>query len=879
MHGIIRQTAEIPRAPCWRALASLTAWLTPLLPLALLAGCAAPHATTAGHSNPAQSLPAPATVFEPNRGQAPAGVRYIARHGNRTFLLTGAELLVPSGAGDAVRIRFAGAGQADAGEGEGIRQLTGISNYLQGDAAHWIRNVPHYTGLQYRDVFPGIDISFYGKDDTIAFDYIVEPGGDAAAIRLAFSGIDHLDIEQDRLVATHPQGRLVLAPPVIYQQQESRRVPVAGRYVLRGPAEAGFEITGHDRTVPLVIDPVITWSGPAGGSDNDQAYAIARDGSGNLYVAGTTSSPDLPLSGPYQATLGGFSSAFVMKFDAATHDLVYSTYLGDNVQETRAITVDTNGNATVSGSTASTTWPVVNPLQAANAGLVDAFVTTLNAAGNGLLFSTYLGGSGIDRVRAMAVDASGRLYLTGPTSSPDFPLHNASQSTLGGFVDTWIARLDTGRTQTEYATFLGGSGNDYGAGIAADSAGNAYVTGFTSSQDFPLAAPLQGTSGGGNDAYIVRLDGVGALAWSTYFGGSGTDNGNALLLSPSGDVLVAGQSNSTDLPVVNALQGSNAGGIDAFLARFDATGTTLVSATYLGGSAGDAANALGVDAHGDIYLAGTTSSGDFPRLRAVQTACGGGSADAFVTRIDPAANTLRYSTCLGGTGEDRGQAVVAAPNGDVWITGLTRSVDFPLADPWQPANAGQADIYITGLAADNDDDTIPDSADNCPAIANPGQADLDLDGQGDACDNDIDGDGLDNSAEVAAGSDPYNPDTDGDSLSDGAEVNTYGTSPLLADTDGDSFSDAVEIGYGSDPLLASSFPPPDGDLDLDGVLTAADLLAGYGILAGTAAPTGVQLLHGDVAPLLNGVSAPDGRIDVGDMLLILRKLLGLADFP
>lgn len=714
-------------------------------------------------------------AFEPNRGQAHPGIRYLSRTERTTYFLTHNELLLApdQDTPETIRLRFSDAEHT--AKIEMLARKPGNTNYLQGtNPSNWITDVPHFERLRYKDISPGIDIEFYGKQGAVAFDYLLSPGSDPTSIRLAFANISYLAISNGKLVAHHPDGQLIFDTPHIYQDGIGGRTTIPGNFIVTSKTEAGFRVEQYDTDNTLVIDPLITWSSYAGGNAKEHASAIALDADDNIYLTGTTNSLDFPLAFPFQSTLGTGLSAHIMKFDAVTHDLVYSTYIGDNVQETRAIVVDSSAQVTIGGSTASNTWPVMNAIQATKGGLIDAFVTSLNSTGNGLVFSTYLGGIDIDRVRAMAIDTDNRIYLTGPTASEDFPLAAAWQTSKQGHIDTWVARLNTAGTQLEYSTYLGGTGNDYGAGIVADAAGNATITGLTSSTNFPVSGAVQENNNGGNDIYVTQLDSTGSLAWSTYFGGSENDLGNAITLTPAGDILVAGQTVSTDIAVTNAIQASSNGSFEILLLQLDGTGSTVKLSTYLGGSAGDSAAAVAVDSNNTAFLTGTTTSPDFPLVQAVQTIYGGDPVDAFITRIDLTSPGLIYSSFLGGNDEDRGRAITLDQDGDVWVTGLTRSTNFPTVLPWQATNAGQTDVFLT-------------------------------------------------------------------------KINT---------------------------LFA-----PDGDMNLDGQITLADLLTGYRILNGDITPTGAQIMHGDAAPLVNGTSVPDGVIMTNDLLLLQRKLFGLVFFP
>ena len=337
--------------------------------------------------------------------------------------------------------------------------------------------------------------------------------------------------------------------------------------------------------------------------------------------------------------------AFVTKLSAAGSTLVYSTYLGgSNIDQGFGITADGTGNAYVTGRTRSTNFPTANALQPTFGGGAfpyDAFVTKLNAAGSTLLYSTYLGGSGDDSGFGIAVDSAGNAYVTGDTSSTNFPTANALQPTLGGTADAFVTKLNAAGSTLLYSTYLGGSSGDQGLGIAVDSAGNAYVTGGTNSTNFPTVNALQPTTGDTADAFVTKLNAAGStLLYSTYLGGSSGDQGYDIAVDSAGNAYVTGFTSSTNFPIANALQPTFGGGTiiyssDAFVTKLNAAGSTLLYSTYLGGRGDDWGRGIAADGTGNAYVTGDTYSTDFPTVNALQPAFGGGFTlnDAFVAKI------------------------------------------------------------------------------------------------------------------------------------------------------------------------------------------------------------------------------------------------------
>lgn len=378
-----------------------------------------------------------------------------------------------------------------------------------------------------------------------------------------------------------------------------------------------------------------------GGSGGDYANGIAVDRDGHAYVIGTTSSTNFPTVGPVQEAYGGGSSdAFIAKLEGDGSGLAYATYLGGSADdEGYAIAVDDDGNAYVTGYTASANFPTARPLQAARGGPNDAFVAKLNADGERMVYATYLGGSGGESGNGIAVDRDGRAHVTGETSSTNFPTARPLQAALGGGKDAFVAKLDDDGNRLDYATYLGGAADDQGRSIAVDRDGRAYVAGTTESTSFPTVRPLQATNGGGKDAFVAKLNDEGdRLAYSTHLGGSAADEGYGIAVDRGGNAYVVGKTASSNLPTQQPLQPTNGGGEDAFVAKLNDDGTDLAYGTYLGGSGADSGRGIAADDDGNAYVAGQTASTNFTVSSPYQPANGGGS-DAFVARIaDPGAD-------------------------------------------------------------------------------------------------------------------------------------------------------------------------------------------------------------------------------------------------
>ncbi|MCP4577821.1 MAG: hypothetical protein GY846_16230, partial [Deltaproteobacteria bacterium] len=498
---------------------------------------------------------------------------------------------------------------------EGLdRQDARINYFVGNDKSRWKTGIPTYKGVVYRGVYKGIDMRVFGKDKDIEYEFIVNPGGNPDDISLAYIGIETLTAngEGELLIGT-AFGELKETRPYIYQEIKGKK-EVSGSFEIRNPADEsqagkfsyGFKVAAYNPSYPLVIDPTFTYATYLGGSNWDSGNGIAVDRSGNAYVAGETESPDFPTQTPFQGAYAGGRDAFITKLSASGDALIYSTYLGGGGdEEGKGIAVDGSGNAYVAGSTNSTNFPTQTPFQGAYAGGRDAFITKLSASGDALVYSTYLGGSGGDSAYGIAVDGTGNAYVAGVTNSANFPTQNPYQATYAGNGDAFITQLASAGNTLVYSTYLGGSDYDSAEGIAVDGTGNAYVAGLTQSTNFPTQNPYQGTFAGDQNAFIAKLASSGnTLSYSTYLGGSGGDRAYGIAVDGSGNAYVAGKSSSADFPTQNPYQATYAGNGDAFVTQLASAGNTLVYSTYLGGSGGDSAKGIAVDGTGNAYVAG-----------------------------------------------------------------------------------------------------------------------------------------------------------------------------------------------------------------------------------------------------------------------------------
>ncbi len=629
--------------------------------------------------------------FERNMGQAGSDVRYVARgQGYSVELRDSAASLTLREKGATVNMRPLGASPSRPTAAEPLR---GKTNYLLGqDRSRWITDVPTYGRVLYRSVYPGIDLVYYGNQVRLQYDFVVAPGADPRQIRLTYDGARAAVTSSGELRLRMSSGELRNRRPYAYQVINGRQVPVAARFETKSDGSIGFRVASYDRNRTLVIDPLVEpvreFGTYLGGSGDDGAQAVAVDGAGYAYVASWTNSGNFPVtSGAYDTTINGNYDAVVSKISPDGKTLIYSTYLGGSGYDYASAIVLRSGNAVVVGDTDSPDFPVTpGVVQPTNAGGADGFVTELDATGNGLVASTYVGGSGYDTLRSVALDPNtGSVAVTGWTQSPNFP------TTGGAFQTTWPSGLPSsafatvlvpGLSAYHFSSYLHGNAQEqYGTGVTVDNYSRVVVVGRTNSATFPTTpGAYQTTIKGESDAFVTMFDASGSsLVWSTLYGGSWTDGAEAVAIDGSGNVCFVGRADSNDLPLRGAYQGANAGRKDAFFAAIEPGGAVLHWGTYLGGSEDDVANALAQDGLGHMYIVGETRSPDFPVTPGAFQTVRSGYSDAFVARIQPTGGgvLLKYSTYMGGSGLDGATGVASDGSNILYVSGFTTSTNFP----------------------------------------------------------------------------------------------------------------------------------------------------------------------------------------------------------
>jgi hypothetical protein len=696
--------------------------------------------------------------FEANQGQTDSKVKFLTRGSGYALFLTANEAVLrlrnERAAGHAhdsndptpavLRMKFEGTNANP--KITGLAELPGKSNYFIGnDPRQWRTDIPTYSKVRYEAIYPGVDLVYYGTQGRqLEYDFVVAAGADPRQIKLSFAGADKLELDGQGDLLVHSAARQMrMHKPSVYQEKDRVKEEVAGRYTLNGEQEVGFDIAAYDAARPLVIDPVLAYSTFLGGTGEDTGVEIAVSAHGNAFVTGITTSLNFPTE-PDDARFGpgGGSEAFVTKFNAAGNQLIYSTYLGGSSNENYyddlelpgvtygGIAIDRNGNAYVTGSTRSSDFPSTpGAYQQTLKGLSDTFVTKLNAAGNTLLYSTLLGQNGVnaaDGGQGIALDPAGQAYVTGHDYSGGLPVNGFAGHAAG--CDGYVGKLNTTGSGLLYSTYFGGNSCNLGWSIAVDSNQNAFVTGETSSTNFPTTpgafdttCGTDGACNGKDDFFVTKVDtklaGPGSLTYSTYLGGSGeervTYNGSVAVDTAGKLIYVTGLTASVDpadFPIKNAAQpnptcDSSGCSAEAFITKLDISlplksgFDQIVYSTYLGGPGTEIGTGIAADVDGNAYIAGA-SGGTFPSTEGLPTCIDPG---AFVAKLN-AQGEIKFATCISGLGQDTGLDIAIDPAGCAYVTGFTESNNYPTVKAFQPLFAGgtgttPSDAFVTKLCS------------------------------------------------------------------------------------------------------------------------------------------------------------------------------------
>ncbi|HUW13731.1 MAG TPA: SBBP repeat-containing protein [Anaerolineae bacterium] len=585
-----------------------------------------------------------------------------------------------------------------------------ISYFIGDDPGGWRPDVPVWGGVRYVDLYPGVDLELSSAAGRWTWRAVADDQAALSQVRLEVDGSEGLSLQDDLLWVTTAVGEIGL--PLM-------AVDVARPGPGSEPARPQAALVGHTLALPFAASshPAVPdarqdnpddllYSSFLGGSAWDTASATVVDERGSVMVAGTTYSWNFPgaLGAP---VAGGYvpCDLFVARFSRSGASLVYGTFLGGSGYDYGyGLAVDSEGSGYVTGTTYSSDFPTTaEAYEREHHGRADAYVTKLNSAGTGLLYSTYLGGSSYDWGEALALDGEGNAYITGSTESDDFPTtEEARMPAYRGGGDSFIVKLDSAGRELVYSTYLGGGAFDSARSIAVDRDGNAYVAGQTGPLGFPTTAgAYDRTRRGGADVFVTKLNAEGSrLAYSTRLGGSGSEGAQAIGLDGGGNAYVTGVTTSDDFPMLEGAYDADYQGLwDTFVVKFDAQGSNLAYSTYLGGSGHDVPQAIAVDSAGSAYVTGYTTSDDFPTTPGAYDTSPNGRSDAFVVMLDRFGTELTTATYLGGTQDDRGAAIALDALGHVVLAGDTSSGDFPTTEwAYDQVLSGQDDAFVARLA-------------------------------------------------------------------------------------------------------------------------------------------------------------------------------------
>jgi len=627
---------------------------------------------------------------------------------------------------------------------EPYNELPWHNNYFLGnDSTKWAPNCRNYTNIVYRDVWDGIDIEWYEENGKLEFDFVVQPGADPSQIRMSCDGLDgELSFDSRggpprppaagerspsslsfptthnlppttgaELLLPTSLGELRTALPQVYQiSPGGSRSEVDAKFEITNKNEFGITLpNGYEKEHTLRIDPLI-YSTYLGGSGSEGAQDIVNDGSGGVIITGITYSTNFPL------TLGAFDTTnisgicFITRLNNTGSQLIFSTFLGGfGYSEGKRLISDDSSGIIIAGLTDSLDFPTTTgAYDRTYHGLGDCFITRLNSTGSQLIFSTFLGGSGIDIAYGIAGDGNGGVYITGATGSNDFPVTDGSPYQGGS--DCFVTHLNNTGSQLLFSSYLGGSGNDEAYGIVSNDGGIVTVTGYTSSNNFPHSSnAFQTTLHGTQNVFIARLNlNSSTLVYGTYLGGAGNDIGNGIINVDSGEVVVIGNTSSSNFPTTTgALDTTYNGGLysgDCFVTRLNDTGTRLVYSTYLGGSGSEYGGGIVRNGSNGVIITGLTNSTNFPTTAGAFSDSMRGIHNCFITNLNSTGSQLRYSTYFGGTGNDAGSKAVSDGNGGVILTGGTGSADFPITHAsYDTSFNGASDCFVSHLAFDSSD--------------------------------------------------------------------------------------------------------------------------------------------------------------------------------
>ena len=726
------------------------------------------------------------------------GFYYVSRRGMDTVAYFGRSIVKYISGGTTFTLEFPGSRSVI----PQVENPTGsVTNYLIGnDPSEWKTGIQDYSVLSYDEVYPGIDLVYKFQDGVMKYEFVVSPYANPDLIRMRYSDAGSVEVKGESITVRR-NGFSISDTGLIAMQGDLSEVKSS--FQILDSKTIGFNVGPYERTQELIIDPFLNFSTYFGGTGNDLPKGIAVE-NGYIYITGQTMSTDFPVINAYNETDSISSDVFITKFSPDGLSLIYSTYIGGNgLDGAEDIAVEAE-DVYITGVTRSTNFPTVNAYDDTYDGPTgnDGFVTKLDREGKSLVYSTYIGTTGWDSPYAIAVE-SGFAYIVGFTNNEGFPTFNAENKTFGGGDEGFVTKFSLDGSSLEFSTFLGGEGYDYAKDIAVEGS-CAYIVGQTSSDDFPTVSAYRDTLNGiASDVFVTKYTDTGdSLVYSTYLGGSFIDSGAGIAVE-NGYAYVTGSTSSDDFPTVNAYDDTHNSNSDIFVTKFALDGSSLDYSTYLGGGDGDSGSRIAVKS-GYVFVIGDSSSTDFPMQNAINTTKGTTNSDAVIVMLN--ASSLFFSTYLGGDQIEFSEDI-AIDSESIYVTGITQSTNYPTTRAMNPTNNGGQDGFVTKISF-----------------------------------YDFDMDGLTNWEELALGTDLY-----------------------LIDSDNDNFLDAYEVAYGSDPLDPLSYPVMPQAwydsiyADLDGNATLIQNLITWSDGNASLLETVMQQLENNASLLVQVISWLDGN--------------------
>ena len=590
---------------------------------------------------------------------------------------------------------------------QGIGKLCEYNNYFFGNnKSKWVTNVPLYRKVQMEELYNGISARFYYDDNMLRYDFVVKPNSNISKIKIKIEGSSELFVDNGgELVIKINIGIVREGKIYAYQIVDGNKTEVKCRFEQSDNNTVFFNVGKYDKSLPLIIDP-ITYSTFIGGGSNDEIGGLSLNVSNDVYISGSSYSPDFPTtSGAYQENRAGSWDVFICKLNSSGTSLDYSTYIGGSGQDYGTnIAIDGSNNIYLTGHTSSSDFPTtVSAYDTSYNNNIDIFVCKLNSSGTSLDYSTYIGGSSQDYGESIALDDMNNAYVTGYTSSSNFPITSTAFDTVqNGFRDVFVCKLNSSGSELNYSTYIGGIKNDEATSIALDGSNNIYLTGNTYSSDFPTTTNAYDTdfnsNGGIGDAFVCKLkNDFSALIYSTFLGGHDIDLAQSIALDQSNNAYITGYTNSSDFPITsNSYDSIPNGSIDVFLTKLNSMGSSLEYSTFIGGIGADEAYALTLDKSNNAYITGFTNSYNFPTTSNAYDTIYHRNKDVFLCKINNTGSTLDYSTFLGDTNDDEAYCIALDKSNNVYIAGQTKSIDFPITfDAYDTSQNGLYDVFVT----------------------------------------------------------------------------------------------------------------------------------------------------------------------------------------